>query len=747
MAEQVKASDEAALAIVQGRLGPQEHDETLSKCKKILTIAQESGDKEGEMSAYIMLSEDHLSKEEYDDAIFYGEKCVALAQECTSKVSIKACITLGKAHLEKKEYDEAIFYSELCLAIAEQDGSREEEMNAYKMLGEACLKKKEYDDAIFYSEICLAVAEEYGDIDAGVKALEKLCEAKLYKREYDDAIFYAKKCLAMAKEWDSKDGELVAYLLIAQAHLAKGEHDDAIVYSEKCLAMAKELGTKEREINAYLFIAQAHLDKGAHDEAIVYWEKCIAMAKDSGDKEFEMYALGELAKAHLTKGEHEEGIVYGEKRLAMAKETGDKEGEMEACITIGLAHLRKGENDEAIVYGEKCAAIAQESDNSTYEICACTLSGVAHRNKGEHKKALHYDKKCIPLLVELYHDIDKEMAKQVEIILDHLRKEEYDDAILNAKKYLAVAQESGNKIGEVVAMLFLMNALLNKGEHADILFWLKKSVAFTQELVGDSNTLRGVKSTGIHGMLSYDLQNVNGKLCARTMDIFNNMDKLGAFSGCKESPLKKEDYDDVVSLVEHYLSFAQELGNKEAEMFMCLWLGSIHLNNDKSNDAYSYFKAGTKIAEQLENKHMVSMFRAYLCSIYESLGMNEELVIEYPEIAHSIAKQWENFQSYDAVGKPGLIDPYLSDLHERYCECILVTAHSNASCQGHCLPPYPLHWEFHKGPYLGLSSFPSTLMTCLSHLKKAKQISMRMTQQSGQVVIHVRRYNRIYKVH
>lgn len=93
-----------------------------------------------------------------------------------------------------------------------------------------------------------------------------------------------------------------------------------------------------------------------------------------------------------------------------------------------------------------------------------------------------------------------------------------------------------------------------------------------------------------NAMSRYDGVNSTTRSLAHKLDSVFNMDEQRLFGAYKGTPLKKEDFDNAVLMGKQYLTVVQKLGNKEAEMQMCMWLGSIYLDNDKYDDAHYYLK-------------------------------------------------------------------------------------------------------------------------------------------------------------
>ncbi|XP_031570577.1 tetratricopeptide repeat protein 28-like isoform X2 [Actinia tenebrosa] len=569
---------------------------------------EESVDKEEEMAdanEYLQKGMAHLIKKEYDDVIFYSEKCLAIVQEYSDKVvEMGACCMLAEAHFSKEEYDDAIFYSEKCLAIAQESGDKVVEMYAYTTLGIAHLKKDKCDDAISYSKKCLFIAQESGNKEVEVKLYMTLGVAHWSKEEYDDAIFYSKKCLFIAQESGVKVVEMTACRTLGIAHWSKEEYDDAIFYSEKCLAIAQESGVKVVEMTACRTLGIAHFSKEEYDDAIFYSEKCLAIAQESGDTVVEMTACRTLGKAHFSKEEYDDAIFYSEKCLAIAQESDNKVVQMYAYNTLGIAHLKKDRCDDAISYTKKCLFIAQESGNKKVEMKSYVTLGKVDLNKEEYDDALFYSEKCLFITQEAGNKV-VEIESYVTLGIAHLSKEEYDDAISYSKKCLFMAQESGDKVVEMKSYMTLGNAHLKKKEYNDAMLYLENCLAIAQEsgdkevkmyayiMLGDAHLKKDRCDDAIY---------YSKKCLATAQESGNKVVELKSYMTLGNAHLHKEEYDHAIFYGEKYLFIAQEYGDKKAEIDAYMLLGVSLFKKEEYDNAIFYVEKFLFIAQEYGDK-------------------------------------------------------------------------------------------------------------------------------------------------
>jgi tetratricopeptide (TPR) repeat protein len=126
----------------------------------------ETGDHAGEGRAYGDLGNAYDSLGQFDTAVEFYEKHLAIALEVGDRAGEgKAYCNLGIAYRSLGQFDKALEFHERHLAIALEVGDRAGEGRAYGNLGNAYMSLGQFDKAFEFHERHLAVALEVGDRD------------------------------------------------------------------------------------------------------------------------------------------------------------------------------------------------------------------------------------------------------------------------------------------------------------------------------------------------------------------------------------------------------------------------------------------------------------------------------------------------------------------------------------------------------------------------------------------------------
>ena len=193
--------------------------------------------------------------------------------------------SIGQAYYNKGEYDKAIGYHEKALAICLKTlgAERPEVGTSYVNIGLQYANKGEYDKAIGYYEKALPIFLKTLGAEHPLVATtyNNIGQAYYNKGEYDKAIGYHEKALAIClKTLGAERPEVgTSYNNIGLAYRNKGEYDKALEYYGKALAIdLKTLGADHPFVaTTYCNIGTVYADKGDKPKALAYLQKALAI--------------------------------------------------------------------------------------------------------------------------------------------------------------------------------------------------------------------------------------------------------------------------------------------------------------------------------------------------------------------------------------------------------------------------------------------------------------------------------------
>ncbi|KAK3752314.1 hypothetical protein QZH41_001495 [Actinostola sp. cb2023] len=211
--------------------------------KKCLDIATTIRDKKTEMDACLGAGEALVLLDQHGDARDYIEKAVLLEKETgniQSEMKLRY-LKLAEAYFSLNQYDDVIFYSQKCIAIAATTADKKTEGSACLKLGRALFNLKQYDDAIHNLNRSLAIAEETHNKHAEMEACSALGMTYASLKQFDHAIVFHQKCLEISKVTGDETREVTMHLLILHYHVRLHKIDGVFRWSAASMRMKEKL--------------------------------------------------------------------------------------------------------------------------------------------------------------------------------------------------------------------------------------------------------------------------------------------------------------------------------------------------------------------------------------------------------------------------------------------------------------------------------------------------------------------------
>ncbi|EGD74102.1 kinesin light chain isoform 1 [Salpingoeca rosetta] len=190
---------------------------------------------------------------------------------------------LGNAYYSKGEYDKAIAFYEKALAITVETLGEKHPSTAstYNNLGSAYYSKGEYDKAIAFYEKALAITvETLGEKHPSTAdTYNNLGSTYGSKGDFDKAVVCFEKALAIQAETlgEKHPSTATSYGSLGVAYKHKGEYDRAIAFYEKDLAITVEaLGEKHPSVaTSYFNIGLLYDKRGDKEQACAYIQHAL----------------------------------------------------------------------------------------------------------------------------------------------------------------------------------------------------------------------------------------------------------------------------------------------------------------------------------------------------------------------------------------------------------------------------------------------------------------------------------------
>ena len=188
---------------------------------------------------------------------------------------------LGSAYKSLGEVRKAIEFYQLSLTIATETGNKGGKGTVYNNLGSAYASLTDFRTAIEFYHLSLTIATETGNKDGKGAVYNNLGLA--YYRLGDDrkAIEFYQLSLTIATETGNKDGEGTVYNNLGLAYESLGDVRKAIEFYQLSLTIAKETGNKYYEARGYNNLASCFCSLEDFLEAEEYCRSSVRMLEEA----------------------------------------------------------------------------------------------------------------------------------------------------------------------------------------------------------------------------------------------------------------------------------------------------------------------------------------------------------------------------------------------------------------------------------------------------------------------------------
>jgi len=177
----------------------------------------------------------------------------------------------------KKDYEKALNYAFKALALSASDKQLKERWNVhiFNLLAIIYQKEEDYNKAIFYFQKAIHFAQQKNDKLSLPLFYNNLGGAYFFHNDFDKAKFYYKEALVNSQYINNKTVTADANLNLAELYDALGEVDSSQFFFKKALTLKKEIYKKKHpEIAlAYLYYGNLFKKLNRFDSALILYQK------------------------------------------------------------------------------------------------------------------------------------------------------------------------------------------------------------------------------------------------------------------------------------------------------------------------------------------------------------------------------------------------------------------------------------------------------------------------------------------
>jgi diguanylate cyclase (GGDEF)-like protein len=326
------------IALCHYILGMQE--DVLATTLQAISLFQSLGDERGEADAYNLIGNIYDRKGDYNDAIEYHHKSLAIRRRIGDHSAQAGSLNnIGIAYTQMAQFSDAFEYLINSLDVAQSEPSaasyalyniaqiftqindldkaqdyyrqsldlnqrtndRALESTILADLGKVHALLKNHKDALGFLDRSLEIARTTGNLhDQGV-ALSTLGMAHQESGNYFKAGEYLTEALEIMKQTDARPEQSEVLCLLGRNHLKQGKFDASIALLNQSLGIAQEINVNEKIRNAHYALAEVYQAIGDFEQALNHYRIYHNIWKSfySQDSERRIHAI--LARSEIEK--------------------------------------------------------------------------------------------------------------------------------------------------------------------------------------------------------------------------------------------------------------------------------------------------------------------------------------------------------------------------------------------------------------------------------------------------------------
>ena len=286
------------------------------------------------------------------------------------------------------------------------------------------------------------VCNRIGDFDAGLRA--------------------GQEALAASRTAGLPLGQAQALLLLSRSYGCRSEFVRMKETAEEALQIYTAYDHRKGQAEALNEIGYPCQMFGDLEAAEARWEQARTLLESLGDKDSLTVCLCRLAALQGNRGKYDRARENAERALSLAEEAGDLGGQGECYSVISNLRYLQEDTSGSLACDERVLALCQRVGDRSAQAITLQNIAISEVQLGNLSKALD----CFAQAYEQSQVMgDRYAAGYILANLGttHERLGDWEQAVSFQERALAIRRETGERLGQVASLLYLVSACLPQG--------------------------------------------------------------------------------------------------------------------------------------------------------------------------------------------------------------------------------------------------------------------------------------------
>ncbi len=285
-----------------------------------------------------------------DEACFMVEQALSVAREHEIEIDQARCYNIqGIACLNKSEYEKALDYSLKALALHEGSNDKAGLSSTLNAIGIIYGKRKDHVNALTYYFRSLAISEAIGDKRGIAKTTNNIGNIYQSQNLYEKALEFIERSLHSFTELEDDLGIASSCNNIGLILQFKGKFPEARKHFLKAYELFERLGYTTGLAASCNNLGEMLTIQGKFKQARLYLDQALTIAKETDAKYREIQVYENLANLYEETGDFRGALEYFRKFTDLSREVFSEESTRN-MIQLQVEFETKKKNKEAEIH-------------------------------------------------------------------------------------------------------------------------------------------------------------------------------------------------------------------------------------------------------------------------------------------------------------------------------------------------------------------------------------------------------------